>query len=208
MDDELFDEFDEMLDYHLNSSSGSDSELTADEYTSDDEILGQVDLFTRYNDSEFNRKFRMTKQVFLILYNYVKQDLGERRRLFEIHPRNKLLICLGFFATNNPQHSQADIPNVNQSTISRIIKNVSKILARKCREYVFLPRGEEIEKIKAGFYKIQHFPNVIGAIDGSLMKVRIKKIYHNVFRDRHNNTSINILAACDHQMNFLVFVAR
>jgi hypothetical protein len=85
-----------------------------------------------------------------------------------------LLICLRFFATNGHLQSLADFAGVHLSTVSRIIINkVSRAIARLYPRFIRLPENEaEIREVQVNFYQIALFPTVVGAVDGTHIKIQ------------------------------------
>ncbi|KAF9813298.1 hypothetical protein SFRURICE_015780, partial [Spodoptera frugiperda] len=66
-----------------------------------------------------------------------------------------------------------DVMNVCQQSVSRIIAQVSTLLANKMKDFVKFPSTEsEISTVKQTFYEIAHFPGVIGCIDCTHIKIR------------------------------------
>ena len=52
--------------------------------------------------------------------------------------------------------------------MSRAVNQVSNILSKKLHTDLVFPTDEDtINKYKIDFHKLQHFPNVIGIVDGS-----------------------------------------
>ena len=66
-----------------------------------------------------------------------------------------------------------DFNGVHKSTASRIILRVSQVIASLAPEYIKLPQGEnEIVACKAEFYRIAKFPRVVGAVDGTHIRLQ------------------------------------
>lgn len=106
------------------------------------------------------------------------------------------------------QQLYADGSKMHQSTVSRIVKQISRILARKARDFSRWMNEEEAERNKINFRRIANFPNVIGLIDCTHIRVRVRKVAQEQFRNRKNTTSINCQAIIDSDMRFVNFIAR
>ena len=52
------------------------------------------------------------------------------------------------------------------------------------------------------------FPNVLGAIDGTLISIIAPKQYENLYVSRKGGHALNILAICDSKMKFSYVVAK
>ncbi len=77
-----------------------------------------------------------------------------------------LLIALRFYATGNFLITLGDFAGVHKSTVSRIIRKVTRIIASLRSKFIYMPRNEvERRQAYSNFYKIARFPNVLGTID-------------------------------------------
>jgi hypothetical protein len=61
---------------------------------------------------------------------------------------------------------------MHTSTVSRIIKRVSEAIARLYSHYVKMPEQHELPRVQNDFFHIARFPRVIGAIDGTHIRVQ------------------------------------
>lgn len=131
---------------------------------------------------------------------------------------NQILLTLRYYATGNHLLSIADFAGSHVSTVSRVVLRVSTAIANHMRTFVKFPdSSEEIQKAKAKFYKIASFPGVIGAIDGTHVKIQApgtnrKQIFNfnnaEIFRNRKGYFSINVQAVCNSELEVLDLVAR
>lgn len=86
---------------------------------------------------------------------------------------NQLLIFLRLCATGSHLACIADFGGVHVSTTSRIVKRVCRALASKSQRYIKMPQTEEeIQTHQLQFYEIARFPRVIGAVDGSHIRIQ------------------------------------
>ncbi|XP_035457991.2 putative nuclease HARBI1 [Spodoptera frugiperda] len=100
--------------------------------------------------------------------------------------------------------------NVCQQSVSRIIAQVSTLLANKMKDFVKFPSTEsEISTVKQTFYEIAHFPGVIGCIDCTHIKIRSPGGQSSeVYRNRKGYFSINVQAVTGPNLEFFDLVAR
>ena len=76
-------------------------------------------------------------------------------------------------ATNGHLQSTADFAGVHVSTVCRIIKRVSRAIARLYGTFIKFPGTEdEIREKQIEFHRIASFPKVIGAVDGTHIKIQ------------------------------------
>ena len=86
---------------------------------------------------------------------------------------NQLLMFLRLCATGTHLACIADFGGVHPSTVSRIIKRVGRALASKYRRFVKMPETpEELQKNQLEFYAKARFPRVIGAVDGTHIRIQ------------------------------------
>lgn len=85
---------------------------------------------------------------------------------------NQLLSALRFFACGTHQDAVGDFMGMHQSTASRIIKKVSEALASLRLLYIRMPTGNEIVQVQHDFYQVARFPGVVGAIDGTHIRIK------------------------------------
>ncbi len=94
-----------------------------------------------------------------------------------------------------------DNDGMTQSTMSKIVLEVSIAIAKRRAEFIKFPVTEEsIRKTQEEFYTYAKFPGVIGAIDCT----------HNAlcFMNRKNKYSINTQVVCDQNAVITNIVAR
>jgi len=63
--------------------------------------------------------------------------------------------------------------NVYKSSVCRIIKRVCNEIAKLRRSYIKMPSTiEEIQQTKVGFYKMRKFPQVVGVINCTHIRIQ------------------------------------
>ena len=82
--------------------------------------------------------------------------------------------------------------------MSRVVQDTTAALCQIQNEFIKWPRRDaEKNKIKAGNYRIGGFPNVIGAIDGTHIRIQAPTIDEASYVNRKGYHSINVQAVCD-----------
>ncbi|XP_050713666.1 putative nuclease HARBI1 [Eriocheir sinensis] len=125
------------------------------------------DPLTKYSDCHFEELFRLTKASFRELLTIIQGDLDRwDNRGRPLPPPYQLLLALHFYATGSLQKEIGERHGlaVSQPTVCRTIQRVSEALARRYEEFVVFPSISEAPDIHARFYATSHFPNIIGAI--------------------------------------------
>lgn len=101
-----------------------------------------------------------------------------------------------------------DLAGIHQTTVSRVVKQVSRALARNREHFINFPERGLQRATHRLFYEIAGFPGVIGAIDGS--HIRISCPGGNdaeLFRNRKRWFSINVQGIRGPQLEFFNIVA-
>ena len=81
-------------------------------------------------DIEFHQRFRFSKDTVLSILEMIRDDITPLSdRDANIPPMLKLLASLSFFATGSFQSVTGDLLNISQTSVSRILCNVSKAIA-------------------------------------------------------------------------------
>lgn len=90
-----------------------------------------------------------------------------------VPPIFQLLIALRYYATGSQLLAIADIAGVSISTCSRVVKRVSEAVVTLRTEFIKFPETQEdLNKVKTDFYNIARFPNVVGCLDCSHIKIQ------------------------------------
>ncbi|KAJ8914229.1 hypothetical protein NQ315_003592 [Exocentrus adspersus] len=118
------------------------------------------DLFHLYDDLSFFRRFRLTRNTVLDLLPRIEQDLEFPYDVnHSLSPMNQLLITLMFYSSNS-----------HMIIISDIVKITIALLAP---HYIHFPRNRiDVQQAQNSFYEIASFPKVIGAVDGTHIRIR------------------------------------
>ncbi|XP_050066520.1 putative nuclease HARBI1 [Aphis gossypii] len=173
-----------------------------------------IDPIKFYSDSEFCRRFRLTKHVFLNILMPMIFTEQERRihtdlRGLPVNKMWKVLIALRFYATGCYQLVNGDMFELSQSTISRIIKDVSLRIAKNLRTWVKFPLPNQVEIIQQKFYQISKFPGVTMAMDCTHIPISSPGGEQaEYFRNRKGWMSFNVQLIVGPDMEIFDVVAR
>nr|XP_049694472.1 putative nuclease HARBI1 [Helicoverpa armigera] len=127
-----------------------------------------------------------------------------------VPPINQLLCALRFFATGNFLLTIGDLSGVSVSTSCRIIRRVATAIVTLREEFIRFPETpEEISTVKEQFYKIARFPNVLGCIDCTHIKIQSPGGDDaELFRNRKSYMSINTQTITDANLLITDVVSR
>jgi hypothetical protein len=195
--------------------------LSSSSDSSDDEIRPPIrrpprpimrgDPFTEYTEFQFKLRFRFSKIGAREILTLIEENLAHLSdRNDPITPALQLLITLRFYATGTFQMCIGDLVNVSKSSVCRIIHRVTNSIASLRPYFIRLPdRRNEIRKIHNDFYEIAGFPNVLGAVDCTHIKVQSPGGDHvELYRKRKSWFSINTQAISVANLKFIDVVAR
>ena len=163
------------------------------------------------SDLQFYQRYRMDKGNIVNFWNLIKDDfVVERRRDTTISSMHQLMIALRFYASGSFQINVGDLLNVSQSSVSKIIKKVSRIIAAKRHLFINMPENEQkLRQQQLDFYNIRRFPRVYGAIDCVHIKLlRPPGDYAELFRNRKQFFSINTQVIGNANLQICNIVAR
>ena len=101
------------------------------------------------------------------------------------------------FASAGFQIDVGDTFGISRGTVCRTVHRVAKVLAGAFHRYVKFEHRADAEVTKAKFYAMAGFPNVIGCIDCT--HIRISGPHHNEYEyvNRKGAHSINVQLVCN-----------
>ncbi|XP_071393635.1 putative nuclease HARBI1 [Centroberyx affinis] len=107
-------------------------------------------------------------------------------------------VTLRFFASGSFLYSVGDAENLNKGTICRTVRRVCLALKSLIHIFVTFPGHRRLLYIKEDFYKIAAFPNVIGAVDCTRIRIQRPSGEHEGdYITRKYFHSINVQMICD-----------
>nr|XP_039255158.1 putative nuclease HARBI1 [Styela clava] len=162
-------------------------------------------------DVQFVDRYRLTKDGVVNFMAFLHEDLAKvNNRGSPLPPLFKFTVVLRFYATGCFQVVSGDLEGVSQPTVSRLVKEVSRIIAIKHDDFIKFPTNPQDVRTQAiKFYQKSGFPGVVGALDCTHIKIQSPGGQHaELFRNRKGYFSINVQAVCDADMLLTDVVAR
>ncbi|XP_071580824.1 putative nuclease HARBI1 isoform X1 [Temnothorax nylanderi] len=209
-----------LIDELLNSSSSSsDEEMMAlimqhEMRQQIPKVRNMIDIINEYSDKEFQRHFRLQRSTFDKLHDMYENSeifntLQEHGGRSTINSNIQLLSFLWFAGNKSVIRDVASRFNVAESTFHAIISNVMTFLLNIAPNIIKMPATEDRKReVAREFEEISGFPEVLGCIDGTFIKIRTpaKKI-KSTYVNRHDFLSLTLQAVCDANKLFLdVFI--
>lgn len=166
-----------------------------------------------YGDEEFRRRFRLKKTAVQCLYTLIGPQLEPlaSRQDFTISGLDKILITLRYYATASFHLICSEFYGISESSVCNIVPIVSEKIASLRTIFIKMPSTDnEIEKNKRAFFRVAGMPMVIGAMDGTLIKIQEVGGQQNKtdFFCRKQFYAINTQIVCDAQAKVMDIVAR
>lgn len=167
-------------------------------------LRDRTDPFVLFDDDDFFNKFRFHKHNVLDIMQILGNALAlKQQKRVSVTPLQQLLITLRFYTTGTFQLVDGDLFGVSQSTISRVVKRVSEVIASHYNEVIRFPQGNALLHVQRGFMDIGGIPGIVGAIDCTHIPIQSPGgMNAELYRNRKGFYSINVQAICDHQCNF------
>lgn len=146
-----------------------------------------------YDDAEIVRKFRFDRQSILELTDSVSDRLQyPLQRRGALTPVLQVLLTLRFYATGTFQEVVGELIGVDQSTASRTVHRVTAAFLPQLPHWISLPSRAEAGRMKQKFYAMQQFPNVVGCVDGTHVRIQAPQEVEHEYVNRKNFHSINV----------------
>ena len=169
----------------------------------------RMNPFLFYDNEEFIRRFRFSKTFVLRLCDELSNELQKDSRGLSLSVELQIVLTLRFYATGSFEKVIGDLFGISESVTCVTIHRVTKAIACLKSRILRMPHSHEIDLIRRQFYDLSSFPQVIGAIDGSHVRILCpSKDIAQIFYNRKGYYSINVQAVCDAQLLFRNIVAR
>ncbi|XP_028437520.1 putative nuclease HARBI1 [Perca flavescens] len=114
-------------------------------------------------------------------------------------------VCIGlrFFASGIFLYAVGDAENLSKATVCRSIRQMYLALKGFLNIFITFPGHKRTCFIKEEFYKIAGFPNVIGALDCTHIRIKHPSgVHEGDFVNRKSYHSINVQMICDADCTF------
>ncbi|KAK9720371.1 hypothetical protein QE152_g22092 [Popillia japonica] len=147
-------------------------------------IMDYLNVIKEYSNKEFIKHFRLNRTTadYLIACIEAAHITSEERTGREkVTPDEAIYITLWYLSNIETFRHLADRFNKRESTIYNIVKKVTHYFSNESTKYITWPtENHEVQEIVKGFYQKQKLDGVLGAIDGSHIKIRKAKVHQEV----------------------------
>ncbi|XP_071642152.1 uncharacterized protein [Temnothorax longispinosus] len=128
-----------------------------------------IELYSNY---EFKSHFRLERATFEYILSIISDYLVQKTRGNETIPsRKQLMIALWKIATMDSYRSICDRFDVGRATALKAVRRVTRALFKVADQFISWLSGEEAQTVMRKFKENSRFSNVIGAIDGTHIRI-------------------------------------
>ncbi|XP_056017405.1 putative nuclease HARBI1 [Ostrea edulis] len=159
-------------------------------------------------DVEVVERYRLPRPFIFQLMDVIAEDL--RRTTQRSHPlpvSTQVLVTLRYLAKASFFSECGDLHGISRVSVSRSIDAVTKSICAKIDNINFPTENEAIQ-IKQDFFKMAGFPNVLGAIDGTLISIIAPKENEPEYVCRKGFHALNIQVVADTSLRFRNVVCK
>ncbi|XP_012543265.1 putative nuclease HARBI1 [Monomorium pharaonis] len=147
----------------------------------------------------------MKQRTFNFLLQLLWGDLCKQDR-YGRHPKSpeeQLLIAIWFMSTPNSYRCVSDRFDFGTATAWRSVQKVVNALYKKVATFIRWPTLEESARSMESIKRKYGFPNVIGAIDGTHIKIISPRDNSDSYINRKGFHSIQLQIICNEQLQFI-----
>ena len=133
-------------------------------------------LNERVSDLEFKGSLRIARSTFWILYSICHANITRKESRYRAPiPSETILAVVLYRLAHGAKYQEcADAFNIGKSTVHEAFTDVVKILNEIKGSYIKFPHTvEDKQRVIDSFKERSSLPNVLGAIDGMHIKIRI-----------------------------------
>ena len=97
----------------------------------------------------------------------------------------QIMVALRYYATGSFQSVIGDVHNISRQNVSYSLQDVTECLNNVAKQYIYMPTNEDhLNKIKRDFQDIARFPNTVGAIDCTHVRIKSPSIDEHLYLNR------------------------
>ena len=162
----------------------------------------EIDPLASYTENELRSRYRFGKEGIKFIVDLLADEISpSTRRSHSLSATEQVLITLRLLASGSFLEVVGDtFLSYDKSTVSRVIRRVTKALAAKVNDFVKFPATRnERDEVKRGLFRIGGFPCSIGCIDGTHVRIIAPSLNEADYINRKGFHSINVQAICNHE---------
>ncbi len=169
------------------------------------------DPLTESSDVELKQRYRFDQETIIWLTDLLRPELERNTgRSRALPAETQVLTALRYLASNAHQRVIADTLSIDQASVSRSIARFLDAMIGKMPDFIQFPVEEEArQSAQKGFYELHQFPNIVGCIDGTHVRILPPSNQADplAYYNWKGYPSLNVQSVCDHQGKFTNVVA-
>nr|XP_022294334.1 putative nuclease HARBI1 [Crassostrea virginica] len=160
------------------------------------------------DDVEVIERYRLPRNFLIQLVELVKEDVERpTKRNHSLSALTQVLVTVRYLAKGSFFSECGDLHGISRPSVSRCIESVTKSICKRV-ENINFPIGNDAVRTKHDFYQIAGFPNVLGAVDGSLIPIIAPKDNEPEYVCRKGFHAINVQVVADASLRFTNIVCK
>ncbi|XP_062566936.1 putative nuclease HARBI1 [Saccostrea cucullata] len=160
------------------------------------------------NDQEVIERYRLPRVFIYRLIDMVEADVQRSTgRSHALSTSTQVLVTIRYLSKAAFFSECGDLHGVSRSSVSRAIDSVTRSICNRLNNIHF-PSENEASRTKHEFYQIAGFPNVLGAVDGTLVPITAPKDNESVYVCRKGYHAINVQVVADASLRFTNIVCK
>ena len=162
------------------------------------------------SDTEVVGTTRFPRSAVEELCELLHDDLARpTRRSNALAVDSQLLTALHFYSTGSFQWMVGRSTGMSQSAVSKVVDGVTQALCKLAKVAITFPTNQQqLTANKLAFHGIAGFPNVVGCIDGTHVRIKAPSEAEEAYVNRKGVHTVNIQAVCDADMKVTNVVAK
>ena len=123
----------------------------------------------------------------------------------------QIFATLRYLATGSFQEVTAYLHGISKPSVYRSVHAVCTSFCNYVDQWIKFPgtdRDIHVRQTKQGFFELCGIPNVLGAIDGTLIPIKRPEIDEHLYVCHQGYHAINVQAVCDSRLEFTDVVVR
>lgn len=160
-------------------------------------------------DDQFVLFYRISRNAFEEIFEKVLPSLITTSAVGDsIDPAKKLALTLRYLATGDDFMTLAHLFRVGASTVRAVIKDVTGAIATHpfFKSLVEFPSTEEdYFKIAKDFFDMFQFPDCVGAVDDTHIKIQKPRVDPTSYFDYKKDYSVHLQAVCDSKTRVMFY---
>ncbi|XP_056006893.1 putative nuclease HARBI1 [Ostrea edulis] len=161
------------------------------------------------NDVEVVERYRLPRRYLYELTDLVRGDVEHPTNRSKAVPAVIQVLATDRCLTKEIFYSEcADLHGISKSSVCVAMDRVLASFCHRLQNIKFPSSEEEIRQTKTEFFRKAQFPNVLGAVDGTLIKIQASSDNEPSYVCRKGFHALNVQAVADATLRFTDLVCK